>query len=38
MSNDPDQEVFVDGLTEDLITDLSRASGLFVIASNSVFA
>lgn len=38
MSNDPEQEVFVDGLTEDLITDLSRASGLFVIASNSVFA
>ncbi|RWC21255.1 MAG: adenylate/guanylate cyclase domain-containing protein [Mesorhizobium sp.] len=38
MSNDPEQEVFVDGLTEDLITDLSRTSGLFVIASNSSFA
>lgn len=38
MSNEPEQEVFVDGLTEDLITDLSRAGGLFVIASNSVFA
>ena len=35
LSNDPDQEVFVDGLTEDLITDLSKISGLFVIARNS---
>jgi len=38
MSNDPEQETFVDGLTEDLITDLSRATGLFVIARNSTFA
>jgi TolB-like protein/class 3 adenylate cyclase len=38
MSNDPEQEAFVDGLTEDLITDLSRTSELFVIASNSAFA
>lgn len=38
MSTEPEQDVFVDGLTEDLITDLSRAGGLFVIASNSVFA
>jgi TolB-like protein len=38
MSNDPEQEAFVDGLTEDLITDLSRTSGLFVIASHSAFA
>jgi TolB-like protein/class 3 adenylate cyclase len=38
MSNDPEQETFVDGLTEDLITDLSRTAGLFVIARNSVFA
>ena len=38
MSSDPEQEVFVDGLTEDLITDLSRAPGLFVIARNSTFA
>jgi TolB-like protein/class 3 adenylate cyclase len=38
MSNDPEQETFVDGLTEDLITDLSRTTGLFVIARNSTFA
>jgi TolB-like protein/class 3 adenylate cyclase len=38
LSNDPEQEIFVDGLTEDLITDLSRTSGLFVIARNSTFA
>ena len=38
MSNDPEQETFVDGLTEDLITDLSRDTGLFVIARNSTFA
>lgn len=38
MSNDPEQEHFVDGLTEDLITDLSRNGGLFVIARNSSFA
>ncbi|TIX70001.1 MAG: adenylate cyclase, partial [Mesorhizobium sp.] len=37
-SNDPGQESFADGLTEDLITDLSRNAGLFVIARNSVFA
>jgi TolB-like protein/cytochrome c-type biogenesis protein CcmH/NrfG len=37
-SNDPEQDSFADGLTEDLITDLSRNSGLFVIARNSVFA
>ena len=37
-SDDPDQDFFADGLTEDLITDLSRTSGLFVIARNSVFA
>lgn len=34
----PDQESFADGLTEDLITDLSRTAGLFVIARTSVFA
>ncbi len=38
VSNDPDQESFTDGLTEDLITDLSRIPGLFVIARNSAFA
>ncbi len=37
MSKDPEQEYFSDGLTEDLITDLSRVSGLFVIARNSTF-
>src|SRR5919106_1049021 len=38
VSNDPEQEPFADGLTEDLITDLSRISGLFVIARYSAFA
>lgn len=38
VSNDPEQESFADGLTEDLITDLSRIPGLFVIARNSAFA
>ena len=37
MSDDPKQEYFVDGMTEDLITDLSKLSGLFVIARNSSF-
>jgi adenylate cyclase len=37
MSGDSEQEYFVDGMTEDLITDLSQISGLFVIARNSVF-
>jgi TolB-like protein len=37
MSDDAEQEYFVDGMTEDLITDLSNISGLFVIARNSVF-
>ena len=34
---DPDQDYFSDGITDDLITDLSKVSGLFVIARNSVF-
>ena len=38
MSDDPKQEYFSDGITEDLITDLSKISGLFVIARNSAFA
>jgi adenylate cyclase len=37
MTRDPDQEYFSDGITEDLITDLSKLSGLFVIARNSTF-
>jgi TolB-like protein/Flp pilus assembly protein TadD len=38
LSGDPAQESFADGLSEDLITDLSRTAGLFVIARNSTFA
>ena len=38
MSGDAEQEYFSDGMTEDLITDLSKVSGLFVIARNSSFA
>ena len=38
MSGDPQQEYFADGMTDDLITDLSQISGLFVIARNSTFA
>lgn len=38
LSSDPEQAFFADGLTEDLITDLSRVSDLFVIARNSAFA
>ena len=38
MSRDDDQEYFADGLVEDLITDLSKVPGLFVIARNSSFA
>jgi TolB-like protein/class 3 adenylate cyclase/cytochrome c-type biogenesis protein CcmH/NrfG len=37
MGADPEQEYFVDGLTEDLITDLARVPDLFVIARNSSF-
>jgi len=36
-SDDRSQEIFTDGLTDDLITDLSKISGLFVIARNSIF-
>jgi adenylate cyclase len=37
MSRDPEQEYFSDGITEDIITDLGKVSGLFVIARNSAF-
>ena len=37
MGQDPDQEYFSDGLTEDLITDLAKLAGVLVIARNSVF-
>jgi len=37
MSGDIEQDYFSDGMTEDLITDLSQISGLFVISRNSVF-
>jgi len=37
MSNDSNQDYFADGLTDDLITDLSKISDLFVIARNSTF-
>lgn len=37
MSNDPEQEFFSDGMTEDIITDLSNVSGLFVLGRNTVF-
>lgn len=37
MSNDPDQEFFADGLVEDIVTTLSKLSGLNVIARNSSF-
>lgn len=34
---DPEQEYFAEGMTDDLITDLSKVAGLFVIARNSTF-
>jgi adenylate cyclase len=37
MSGDPEQEYFSDGITEDIITDLSKISGLFVVARNTTF-
>ena len=38
MSDDPDQEYFSDGISEDIITSLSKNHGIFVIARNSSFA
>jgi adenylate cyclase len=37
LSGDPEQGYFADGITEDIITDLSKISGLFVVARNSSF-
>ncbi len=37
MSDDPGQEFFSDGITEDIITDLSKVSGLFVVGRNTSF-
>ena len=37
MGGDPEQEYFVDGVTESLTTDLSRIAGAFVIARNTAF-
>ncbi|RDJ13912.1 adenylate/guanylate cyclase domain-containing protein [Rhizobium grahamii] len=37
ISNDPEQEFFSDGITEDIITDLSNVSGLFVLSRNTVY-
>jgi TolB-like protein len=37
LSNDPDQEYFADGITENLTADLSQIPGSFVIARNSAF-
>ena len=38
MSGEAEQEFFADGITEDIITELSRFPGLFVIGRNSTFA
>lgn len=38
LSDEPKQDYFTDGLTDDLITDLSQISDLFIIARNSTFA
>jgi TolB-like protein/DNA-binding winged helix-turn-helix (wHTH) protein len=37
LSNDPDQQYFADGMTDDLTTDLSRIADMFVIARNTAF-
>jgi TolB-like protein/class 3 adenylate cyclase len=37
LSNDPEQEYFADGITDDLTTDLSRIADSFVIARNTAF-
>lgn len=38
VSGEREQDYFADGMTDDLITDLSKISGLFVSSRNSVFA
>ncbi|MEY8841535.1 adenylyl cyclase, partial [Cribrihabitans sp. XS_ASV171] len=38
LSGDAQEDYFSDGMTEDLITDLSKVSGLFVLARNTTFA
>src|SRR5689334_6937529 len=38
ISGDPEQEYFADGLSEDIITDLSRVSALFVVARHAAFS
>ncbi|MEK0083129.1 adenylate/guanylate cyclase domain-containing protein [Benzoatithermus flavus] len=38
LGGDPEQEYFADGITDDLITDLARIDGSFVIASSTAFA
>ncbi|HEY7687795.1 MAG TPA: BTAD domain-containing putative transcriptional regulator, partial [Dongiaceae bacterium] len=38
IAGDPEQDYFADGLTEDLITDLSQVSSLFVVARHTVYA
>ncbi|MDX1513345.1 MAG: adenylate/guanylate cyclase domain-containing protein [Gammaproteobacteria bacterium] len=37
MSGDPEQDYFSDGISEDIITDLAKISGLFVVARNAAF-
>jgi adenylate cyclase len=37
LRNDPDEQYFADGITEDLTTDLSRIADMFVIARNTAF-
>src|SRR5262249_7602712 len=37
LSNDPEQQYFADGITEDLTTDLSRLANMLVISRNTAF-
>ena len=38
MSGDPEQEYFSEGISEDIITNLSKVSALFVVARNTAFS